>query len=188
MTPDYILFTDASSVGKTTAYAFIIVNTSTHTSAHKTGTIEKQGTQYAEMKAIEHGLHHIWAITDPKSPKSVLVVSDAESVVNLIHKYREMLKCKGKLNKQTKHLLKSIGHTIFSSELRNVYIVHINSHLKHSTSSEDKIRKSMKKYGVNIKDEDVPFIIEYNHRVDVLARSTARCLNKSTTDRKTKKG
>lgn len=188
MKPDYILFTDGSSItepGKTmqyAAYAFLVINNTMKISTKKSDYIGTGDSARAELFAIYNGLKYVLSLVKKGQTKTVLVLSDSSFSISLIEKH--LIKwydghaVKKKLIERFQKDSDMFAHLaeIMNDDRLKVIFVHVKSHLdtKKKSDLQDRIRKA----GYLISDDAAVDIIRYNRVVDVMAKKETKELAK----------
>lgn len=188
MKPDYILFTDGSSItepGKTmqyAAYAFLVINNTMQISTKKSDYIGSGDSARAELFAIYNGLKYVLSLIKKGQTKSVLVLSDSSFSIALIE--RHLIKwydghaVKKKLTDRFQKDAEMFEHLaeIMNDDRLKVIFVHVKSHLdtKNRRDLQDRIRSA----GYMVSDDAAADIIRYNHVVDGMAKKETKHLAK----------
>lgn len=187
MKPDYILFTDGSSItepGKIMQYAacaFFVINNDNHTATSAVKQIGSGDSAAAELHAIYSGLRYVQGlIGETDDPKTVLVLTDSNYSIVLIEKHLNKWynghAVKKKLRKRfsnNSELFEGLFE-IMSDERMKVLFVHVKSHLR--VDDIEGLQKRILDAGFIVSDEVAENIIKYNRVVDRMAKSESRDL------------
>ena len=188
MKPDYILFTDGSSItekNKVMQYAassFLVINNHMQTCAKDAHHIGSGDSARAELFAICGGLKYIASRIKKGQNKTVLVLSDSQYSINLIEKHllrwyegkRVTDKAIARFESDLT-MFKTLAKLMSKPNIR-VTFIHIKSHMGDGGAGY--IKRKFKDSGFNISRTVAFEMIMNNREVDRMAREETAKLAK----------
>lgn len=188
MKPDYILFTDGSSITEPNkrmqyaAYAFIVINNITKKATKKADIIGSGDSARAELFAIYNGLSYLSDLVKPGTNKTVLVLSDSKYSISLIEKHllrwdndeRIGAKASSRLD-DDKAVFKKLAKIMKSGKL-DITFIHVKSHL--TIGERGALQDRIKESGYIVSKTCAANIIRFNRAVDKAAKVESKRLAK----------
>jgi len=188
MKPDYILFTDGSSITEKNkvmqyaASAFLVINNHMKTCAKDAHSIGSGDSARAELFAICGGLKYIASRIKKGRTKTVLVLSDSQYSINLIEshllRWYEGKKVTNKAEARFKtdpSMFRTLAKLMSKPNMR-VTFIHIKSHMGENGAGY--IKRKFKDSGFNISNSVALGLIMNNREVDRMAKEETAKLSK----------
>lgn len=186
MKPDYILFTDGSSItepGKRmqyAAYAFLVINNHTKKSTKKADIIDSGDSARTEAFAIYYGLKYLNSLVKTGTSKTVLVLSDSKYMISLIEKHllrwyngeKIRTKATDRLNAD-KAMFRNLAKIMSGNKL-DITFVHVKAHLTIGARGE--LQDRIKSAGYIVSKTTAANIIRFNRIVDKAAKTESKKL------------
>ena len=188
MTPDYIIFTDASVILPkdclhSSAYASVILNYNTLNYTVISGPLANRSIVFCECWAIYQGLRYLKKLRKDigKDKLKILIVSDSKLIINTFTqwiKYNWDLSDWSNWKKSdntpvlNQELYRKMYH-ILSNEHLKVRFTHINSHSKGNSSKQKAIFAKLERDKIHLSDAAKKIFIDMNDVADKTAHKIA---------------